>query len=371
VELGRSHLGHPVLAMYIGRDVAVSHDKPTILLNGGHHGAELMSTWFVLDAIGTLLEDDSPATQRILDELVVVAVPLVNPDGNYLTTRKKLVGRKNGRDNDGNGRRSLAEGVDLNRNYPFRWGALGEKGSSKHPISQYYRGPHAASEPETRAMMRLANSERFAAAISYHTGTIAILAPYTIDGVRSPEPHVPRLVALEIASQIRTHPEGGFPVRKNLYPVDGTDQDWMFATHGTLALLIEGADDGGRPQAIRRLMVEAVRKTWQALCARYLDGPAIVGRVIDSAGHPVEAVVSIDEVRTFEGERWTSRCRDGRFDRFVARRGQHTLRVTAPGFDEVTTEVFVDGRQEVVVELPGEVALGKLCPTPAAARAAN
>src|SRR5690606_21500300 len=88
VEIGRSHLDRPILALYIGRDVEVWHDQPSVILNGGHHGAEIMSTLFVLDAVGTLLEDDSPATRRILDELVVVAVPLVNPDGNYLASKR-------------------------------------------------------------------------------------------------------------------------------------------------------------------------------------------------------------------------------------------------------------------------------------------
>ena len=40
-------------------------------------------------------------------------------------------------------------GVDLNRNHSFKWGCCG--GSSSDPCGITYRGPQAASEPETQA----------------------------------------------------------------------------------------------------------------------------------------------------------------------------------------------------------------------------
>ena len=44
-------------------------------------------------------------------------------------------------------------GVDLNRNYSFNWNSCG--GSSGNKRSDTYRGPSAASEPETKALMKL------------------------------------------------------------------------------------------------------------------------------------------------------------------------------------------------------------------------
>ena len=46
------------------------------------------------------------------------------------------------------------DGVDLNRNFAYRWGWDNE-GSSPDPSSQTYRGPAPNSEPETRALDRL------------------------------------------------------------------------------------------------------------------------------------------------------------------------------------------------------------------------
>ena len=47
------------------------------------------------------------------------------------------------------GTRGNAHGVDLNRNFRYRWRADAAPGSA------YYQGPSPASEPETRAVMRL------------------------------------------------------------------------------------------------------------------------------------------------------------------------------------------------------------------------
>jgi carboxypeptidase T len=45
----------------------------------------------------------------------------------------------------------LEGGVDLNRNYSFKW-ALDDKGSSSDPCDSSYRGSGPFSEPETQAM---------------------------------------------------------------------------------------------------------------------------------------------------------------------------------------------------------------------------
>jgi protein MpaA len=58
------------------------------------------------------------------------------------------------------GTRQNARGVDLNRNFPFRWRA--------GPRGTFYPGPRPASEPETRAVMRLVRRVRPQLAIWYH-----------------------------------------------------------------------------------------------------------------------------------------------------------------------------------------------------------
>jgi len=362
-RIGTSHQKRPIYAVAIGNHISAGQMRPTILLNGSHHGDEPLSTEFVLDAIQTLLEARDPTVGRWLEEVVVWAVPMVNPDGNhaFFETSKRF-GRKNGRDLDRDGARGPTEGVDLNRNYPFRWGALGERGSRSDERSSYYRGARAASEPETRAIVELARRERFVASISYHTGAVALLAPYTIPGVENPRPNAAWTIARELAKRLPHHPQDrDFAVLRNLYPVDGTDQDWHRFAHGTLALLVEGALWTPIGPSRRNATVEAVRPSWMFLLDRFLDGPSLSGHVVDSEGRPVRAEVRLREQKMMAGERWTTRCRDGRFDRYLARPGTYHVVVRAKGHPPITRAIQVTGRSYLEVRLPKPADTRALC----------
>ncbi|HWJ42307.1 MAG TPA: M14 family zinc carboxypeptidase, partial [Solirubrobacterales bacterium] len=71
----------------------------------------------------------------------ITVVPTLNPDGVAAGTR-------------GN-----AHGVDLNRNFPYRWRPL---------TGGEYSGPHPLSEPESRAAQRLLLSQRPDVTIWFH-----------------------------------------------------------------------------------------------------------------------------------------------------------------------------------------------------------
>jgi murein peptide amidase A len=55
-----------------------------------------------------------------------------------------------------------AHGVDLNRNYPSNWARLG------HPGTYAYSGPHAQSEPETKALIAFIRRIKPRISIWYH-----------------------------------------------------------------------------------------------------------------------------------------------------------------------------------------------------------
>lgn len=372
VRLGTSLEGRPLWALAIGRHLRRADRRPMMLLNGAHHGLEFVSIDAVIDAIEVLLLRSGASSgpeptlrrdpaldrrvRRWLDELAVWAVPVVNPDGAWSALHgTPRTGRKNGRDTDGNGRIDLSDGVDLNRNYPFKWGFLGEQGSSSKPQSYYYRGAAPGSEPETQAMMRLAESEHPAASVSYHTGTVAVLAPYTIDNVQDPTPNEALTVGEHVVAGLGMHPQGKpFTLRRKLYPVDGTDQDYYRHRFGTLALLVEGARRDAKDEAERLAIVHALRPTWMRLFDRFLDGPSVSGHVRDAAGKPVVATVMIAELTAHENEAWTTRCRDGRFDRYLPAPGTYTVRAFVQGQPPIEKSIEVTGgRMQLDLVIPG------------------
>jgi protein MpaA len=68
------------------------------------------------------------------------------------------------------GRRGNARGVDLNRNFPYRW----RPSSSSSPE---YSGPRPLSEPESRAVARMAKRLRPDVSIWYHQPWGEVLLP--------------------------------------------------------------------------------------------------------------------------------------------------------------------------------------------------
>jgi hypothetical protein len=357
-EIGKSRQGRAIMAMAIGRGLQDRADRPTFFINGAHHGNELLSVEFVLDHIAQLLEGAGADehVDRWLDSFVVWAVPIVNPDGleAFLEVSART-GRKNGADHNHDGERGRLEGVDLNRNYPFKWGSLGEKGSRSRKSSVYYRGAKAGSEPEVQAIMKLAERERFVAALTYHTGTVAVLAPYTIDGAEDPKNNEAWTVAEELVRVLPAHPQRrDFNVKRNLYPVDGTDQDWHRFAHGTLALLIEGARHTPAVVKQRSKIVEAVRPGFGFLLDRFLDGPSVTVHVRDLEGFPVEAEVRVVEMAPQNGEVWTTRCPTGRFDRYLPGKGKWNLEIRVPDMAPFRTPLDArdTGHQELTVHIP-------------------
>ncbi len=81
---------------------------------------------------------------------------------------------QNLRDVNGDGVIGTGDGVDLNRNFPYKWG-YDDEGSSPNPTSQTYRGASPGSEPETKALDRLQKRIGFRYGINYHSAAELIL----------------------------------------------------------------------------------------------------------------------------------------------------------------------------------------------------
>jgi protein MpaA len=125
VDLGRSVQGRAIQAFEVGNP-----DGTKVLVVGCIHGNETAGV-----DVARRLEQLSPP------DLDIWIVPVLNPDGRAAHTR-------------GN-----AHGVDLNRNFPYRWKPLN---------GVYESGPGPLSEPEARIAYRLILRFRPSVTVWFH-----------------------------------------------------------------------------------------------------------------------------------------------------------------------------------------------------------
>jgi hypothetical protein len=128
VVIGHSVQHRPILAYHLGEQ---RPGVPTVLIVSTMHGNERQ-----IQQIPEALRDGKP-----IHGVDLWVVPVMNPDGLHADTRQN------------------AHGVDLNRNFPTHW---------VHTSGHYGSGPRAASEPETRAMMKFLRRVRPDRLISFH-----------------------------------------------------------------------------------------------------------------------------------------------------------------------------------------------------------
>jgi murein tripeptide amidase MpaA len=159
--LGRTHYGREIIALRVTdgwRALDASRRaRPTVLYSSLQHAREWISVEVNRRTLRHFIDRyraGDGAVRKLLKETELWFVVVANPDGYQFTFEGDRLWRKNLRDNDGDEQISGGDGVDPNRNFDEHWG-YDDEGSSNEPFSETYRGPSAASEPETQAMQGL------------------------------------------------------------------------------------------------------------------------------------------------------------------------------------------------------------------------
>jgi len=166
------------------------------------------------------------AERRLVTGAQIVVVPAVNPDGCARGTR-------------GN-----AHGVDLNRNFPSNWSAVGQRGDLQ------WSGPKPLSEPESRYVVAL----------------VRALTPEITIWFHQPQ-GVVRAWGPSVATARRFAALAGYPYRSIAWPY-GTASNWQnHRFPGTASFVVElppgplGAASVERwARAVRRLAREGVSR---------------------------------------------------------------------------------------------------------------
>jgi Zinc carboxypeptidase/Immune inhibitor A-like, MAM domain len=180
-SIGKSVQGKDIYVLKVTRDARTTPDgaRPGTLFLGAQHAREWITPEMIRRLTRQLLTGygRDPKITSLVDTTELWLLPVANPDG-YDRTFSGEPGarfwRKNLRDNNGDGKIAAGDGVDLNRNFGYRWGWDNE-GSSPDPGSDLYRGPGPDSEPETKALSAFEQRVRPEFAVNYHSAAQVLL----------------------------------------------------------------------------------------------------------------------------------------------------------------------------------------------------
>lgn len=241
---------------------AIVADKPKLFAMSAVHARELVTAPLNLGFAQWLLDNygtDANATW-LVDHNEFHLLLQANPDGRLFVEQGNFSQRKNRNSTGGGSGTSL--GVDVNRNYPFGWGAFG--GSSGTATAETYRGVSAGSEPENQAVVNYINSifpdrrpgtpstgdlTTPAAAdtrglfLDIHSNANSIIWPWGMTG--SPgNPLTGNNEAFVALGRRLTWFNGYEPTQSNSLPADGASDDNAYASLGVPAFTVELGGNG-------------------------------------------------------------------------------------------------------------------------------
>lgn len=251
VTIGKTWQGRDIYAMKISDNPDVEENEPEVLFDACTHSREWMTTEVAMYIIHTLVENytKNATITDMVNSRQIWVIPIVNPDGRVydgyndgIDPTQNHMWRKNLRDNNNDGLfEENEDGVDLNRNYDFKWA---NGGSSDYPGSETYMGPYGGSEPETRAFQDFTAQHRFSTHITYHSYSQLILYPWGYTNQLTPDDALFQTLAQNLSSLITNKAGSVNPGYQPMndyqfYQTSGTTLDYMYGARGAISFTIE------------------------------------------------------------------------------------------------------------------------------------
>ena len=227
--IGLSTFSNPIYAFHVGNKTGKQ-----VLMEGGIHAREYLSTLFLIEEIKFLAEQFK---NGVFDGGFYV-VPLVNPEGVGLVldglsgvnckTQQEILKFINNNSEDFSLWKANGTGVDLNVNFNAEWG----KGSQNVfcPNFQNFVGFYPESEREVNVLINFAKSINFDISLSWHTkGEVIYYGFYTLTNAQIERDYN---IAVKMAEF------NGYKVVKTEGSVGGFS-DWVSLNYGLPAFTIE------------------------------------------------------------------------------------------------------------------------------------
>lgn len=331
-NLPPTYEGRHLYAIKISDNVALDEDEPNFLMVGAHHAREIVTPVLCNYSINqfTTQYGTDPAITAAVDNYEIWIAPIWNPDGYVYMYNFDNYWRKN---------RAPPDGVDLNRNYPFGWDSAG--GGSTNPYDETYKGPSAASEPETQTMMAFGNDRHFAKVLDYHSYGREVLYGYL--SLSHPFTSFLQSEGIRLAYAV------GYSGSTRLASADGENYQWHLAYNGSYSNLIE-THTTFQPTYASALSEAAL--VWPGTLWELQREISISGHVTDYAtGAPVVATITLEGVTFTNGEHYMSEPRFGRYHLFLPP-GTYTVNFSAPGYRSQMHQVTITLSSAEILEVP-------------------
>jgi len=281
-SIGRTYEGRDIWMVKLSDNVDVNEDEPGVLLMGAHHGNEKPSFEVLIFFIQYMLErhgmentdddndgfvnedpidgfdndgdglvDEDPSEDRVrevINNTQIFLIPMVNPDGVEYGWRKN---RAPNYGPDGKSNEITSYGVDLNRNYGYRWYFTYLFPEQYHlddlleDSSWTYRGEKPFCENETRAVKDFVESHNISISLSYHDYGEWMIFPWMHTSRHVPHESLFRSIGEDISRinkyELRIY--GQYGTREYLIPrfcgTPGSSENWLYGKNRIIAYTVE------------------------------------------------------------------------------------------------------------------------------------
>ncbi len=313
-DIGTTVDGRKILFAKISDNVNEREAEPQFMYTSTMHGDETTGYILMLHLIDYLLTNyrSNSEVRNLVNNLEIWINPLANPDGTYA----------GGNDNVWGSTRYNANWVDLNRNFP-------DPEDGPHPDGESY-------QPETQAMMALAEANNFIMSANFHGGAEVVNYPWDTWAQLHPDDNWFRFVSREYADSAHAHSPSGYMTDLNdgitngyaWYTISGGRQDYMNYYRHCREVTIELS-------SIKTLPEDELLNHWEynrVSFLHYMEQSlyGIQGIVTDSTtGEPVVAKITIVGHDADGSEVYSDST--GRFSRPI-KAGTYTVKVEATNY---------------------------------------